>query len=74
MKSLMTFLFILLCSLPVFANSEGDLGIGAMIGNPVGVSAKYWLGGTKAVDGGLGFSIGSSHTNLSLHSDFLLHN
>lgn len=66
-------LFFLLFGFSLFSQAgEGDLGIGVMVGNPTGVSGKYWLQGSHAVDGGVGFSLGSS-TNLSLHSDYLIH-
>lgn len=54
------------------AFASGNLGIGAMVGNPTGLSAKYWLGGTSAVDGGVGLSFGKK-TNFSIHSDYLFH-
>lgn len=67
---------ILLISL-VFMSStlfaqEGKKGVGLMLGNPTGLSGKYWLGGNRAVDAGLAFSMGK-HTDLSIHSDYLLH-
>ena len=65
-------LTILLTSSLSFA-AAGDRGIGALIGNPVGLSGKFWLSEDHAVDGGLALSLGE-HSNLSLHSDFLLHN
>jgi len=51
---------------------ENKLGVGAMLGNPTGLNAKYWLGGNVAVDGGLALSLGK-HADLSIHSDYLLH-
>lgn len=65
-------LCLLISSFSSFAFNEGELGVGAMLGNPTGVSTKYWLGGDKAVDAGFGFSFGSS-TNLAVHSDYLFH-
>lgn len=53
--------------------APNELGVGAMVGNPSGVNAKYWLEDNVAVDGGLGLSIGPN-TDLSIHSDYLLHN
>lgn len=50
----------------------GKKGVGFMLGNPTGLNGKYWLGGDRAVDGGLGFSFGKS-TDFSIHSDYLLH-
>lgn len=48
------------------------LGIGAMIGSPTGLSGKYWLNESHAIDGGLGLSLGSK-ARMSLHSDYLFH-
>lgn len=69
MKLTLALLLIALCSSAIAA---GEMGVGAMIGNPTGVNAKYWLSEKTAVDGGAGFSIGK-HTNFSLHSDYLFH-
>ena len=71
MKSTLLVLIMCFLSASVMA-SEGDMGVGAMVGSPIGVSSKYWLGESSAVDGGIGFSLGSK-TNMSVHSDFLLH-
>jgi hypothetical protein len=32
------------------------LGLGVMLGDPTGLSGKYWIGGTNAIDFGLGFA------------------
>ncbi len=58
-----------LLSLPALANKTG---VGLMLGNPSGINAKHWLDNKTAVDGGLGQSIGK-HADISLHSDYLLH-
>lgn len=42
-------------------------GVGVMVGDPTGLTAKYWLDKTRAVDVGLGFN------DLSLHADLLWH-
>lgn len=55
------------------AFAGGNLGIGAMVGNPTGLNAKYWLSKSNAVDGGMAFSLGK-HSRFSLHSDYLFHN
>ncbi len=58
-------------------NSASDylgrrFGAGLMIGEPLGVSLKYWLNDTMAIDGGIGESF--HHDNgLQLHSDVLWH-
>lgn len=69
MKTILFILFALSASL--YAATD-QLGVGVMVGNPTGLNGKYWLGGNRAVDGGLAYSIGR-HSDLSLHSDYLLH-
>jgi len=55
---------------PVFA--AGDLGVGFMIGQPVGVTAKKWVSSGQAIDAGAGWSIGRN-PHFVLHSDYLWH-
>lgn len=69
MKTLLIVALVSLCS-SAFATEK--LGIGAMIGNPTGINAKYWLSEKNAVDGGAAFSLGK-HSNFNLHSDYLFH-
>lgn len=67
---------VLICALLIILSSHASAtqtGIGISLGNPTGLNGKYWLEGNKAIDAGLGFSIGDS-TDFSLHSDYLLHN
>lgn len=52
--------------------AAGEMGIGAMVGNPTGLNGKYWLSKKHAIDGGMGFSFGKD-TNFSMHSDYLFH-
>lgn len=68
----MKFFIILLIILSSFAlqAADNELGLGAMIGNPTGLSGKYWLKDKTAVDGGFAFSIGKK-ARLSIHSDYL---
>ena len=63
-------IIVFIISLPSWANK---IGIGLSIGNPTGFNGKYWIDEKLAVDGGLAFSLGR-HTELSIHSDYLLHN
>lgn len=67
---------LLLSALLVFSASSfasGDLGIGAMVGNPTGLSVKKWLRGNNAVDGGAALSLGKK-SHFSVHSDYLFQN
>jgi hypothetical protein len=54
-----------------FAQREG-FGIGLILGEPTGISGKYWIGSTTAVDGGVAWSFVDDGA-LHLHSDFLKH-
>jgi hypothetical protein len=40
---------------PACAAKTGDLGFGAMLGSPMGVTAKYWWNELVAFDGGIGY-------------------
>jgi len=70
MKSII-FLTLIFLSTTIMA-AQNELGIGAMLGNPTGLSTKYWLNEKAAVDGGFALSLGKN-SDLSLHSDYLLH-
>jgi hypothetical protein len=70
MKFILVALIVAFTSASVFA--AGELGVGAMLGNPTGLNAKYWLGESTAVDGGMAFSL-ARHSQFSMHSDYLFH-
>jgi len=47
--------------------------VGVIFGEPTGLSTKYWLNETIAVDGGVGWSF-ENDTDVELHADVLWHN
>jgi len=49
------------------------LGLGVMVGEPTGLSAKSWLSKSTAVDAGLAWSL-SGDKDLQAHGDYLIHN
>src|SRR5262249_34842586 len=49
-----------------------DFGVGAMLGAPTGLSLKYWLTETAAMDGGLAWHFGDD-ARFQIHSDYLYH-
>jgi hypothetical protein len=51
----------------------GKLGAGVMVGEPTGMSLKYWLNDTLALDGAIGWSF-HDNTDLYMQSDVLWHN
>jgi hypothetical protein len=50
----------------------GRLGVGLIVGAPVGVSAKYYFSKTLALDAAAGWAL--SEDKFRLHSDFLFNN
>lgn len=54
-------------------NINKELGLGAMLGEPTGVSVKFWTGNTTAVDVGAAWSLSGRNEALHLHSDLLFH-
>lgn len=61
-----------------FSNAQGNgFGLGVIIGEPTGLSAKLWTTGNTALDFGLGWSVVNNHddsgTNFHFHMDYLWH-
>ncbi len=52
---------------------DSQIGIGAIINSPTGVSAKVWVTQNLAVDGALSFSIAENVSRFYFHSDVLQH-
>jgi hypothetical protein len=50
-------------------NTE-DLGFGSALGQPIGVTGKYWLNSTTAIDAFAGYHFNS---NFDVHADYLWH-
>ncbi len=70
-------LSVLLMGLQIsYAQGKG-FGLGVMIGEPTGLSAKLWTGSNNALDFGLGWSFINRHndsgSNLHFHMDYLWH-
>lgn len=71
-KSLIgSILLIVLFSGITLAQSSG-FGIGAILGQPTGISAKYWTTSSTAFDFGLGYSF-EKNSRMHLHADYLFH-
>ncbi len=72
--SMLTFCLVwmmLLCSCVHAAEKKGDFGIGFIVGEPTGLSFKWWTQKNRAVDAALGFS--TSDVSFHLHADYLFH-
>lgn len=70
-KSLFAFVFVL-GSIGLRAQSSG-FGLGIMVGDPTGISAKGWIGGDRAIAGGLAWGVWRG-SYFHLHGDYLFHN
>jgi hypothetical protein len=53
------------------ADEKGVFGAGIMVGEPTGVTAKYYLGDDTAVDAAVGFAV--LGRGLQAHADYLWH-
>jgi len=71
-KSIVIFsaVFIIICG-SAFAEG-GSFGLGVIVGEPTGLSAKTWTGNSKALDFGIAWSLDSE--TFHFHMDYLLHN
>jgi hypothetical protein len=67
---LIIFLFFLTCS-QVSAQTTG-IGIGAILGEPTGISAKIWMSEHNAVTGALAWSFRDAGS-LQIQADYLIH-
>lgn len=67
-------LLILSCSF-IFAegvNNQKKFGLGVMVGEPSGISGKYYFNEVNAIDFGIGYSI-ATDGKFNLHVDYLYH-
>lgn len=54
------------------ARADGEFGLGAIVAEPTGLSAKLWLDRNTALDAAAAWSF-SGHDSLQLHADWLYH-
>jgi hypothetical protein len=82
MKKFLLFSFLVIAALAIpreaFAqnqNDSGRFGLGVMIGEPTGITGKYWMNSTNALAGGVAWSFrGNRNNNIHLHLDYQAHN
>ncbi len=53
--------------------AEDRFGLGVIVGEPTGLSLKYWLDDDHAIDGAAAWSF-SGNDSFQLHADYLWHN
>jgi len=71
-KLLIAFLFLF--PIATLMPQEKGFGLGFIIGEPTGISAKYWVSSKNALDFGLGYSFSNRHNRINLHIDYVWHN
>jgi len=72
MKRLNFFLITLFLTPPLYADRRGDQGLGIMLGNPTGLSAKFWMDDLWAIDGAIGIDRSEFDVHLTiLRHDFI---
>ena len=71
-KFVLVIFFSLLVSF-AYAQDKG-MGIGVVLGKPVGITFKYWTGNETALNFELGYSVAASKVKLHLNGDYLWHN
>ncbi|MDY6827876.1 MAG: hypothetical protein SV583_00740 [Pseudomonadota bacterium] len=54
------------------AEAPSGLGLGAMVGEPTGLTAKWWLDNDAAIDVGAAWAL-SDDDEFQLHVDYLVH-
>ncbi len=73
MKKFFAIIFFILIIISGAANAQSNgFGLGIIIGEPTGISAKYWTSGNTAIDFGLGYSF-RKYSRFHLHADYLFH-
>lgn len=50
--------------------SSGDFGLGFVLGEPSGITGKYWVGSETAIDFGVAFSL---NNYFLIYADYLFH-
>jgi hypothetical protein len=66
-------LSILFLSETEYAQQNG-FGLGVVLGDPTGISAKMWSTDNTALDFGLGYSFTSNNSLFDFYADYVFHN
>ncbi|MFA7228324.1 MAG: hypothetical protein WC061_04750 [Melioribacteraceae bacterium] len=70
--SLTALVILTLSSFSGYSQDKG-FGLGIILGEPTGVSGKYWLDESWAIDAGLAYSFAHPNKTFSFHADYLFH-
>lgn len=70
MKRLAALLALVACA--ASAQQDGDFGVGLILAEPTGVSAKLWLDEDEAIDAAAAWSL-DGKDRFQIHADYLVH-
>jgi len=74
LKRIILFVITLIFVLTNYSFSQDNgFGLGVILGEPTGVSAKSWISSTTAIDAALAWSFVDNGA-LHIHADYLIHN
>lgn len=62
-----------LLSVAAVAAAQDGIGVGAILGEPTGISIKKWISKDQAIDAAAAWSF-SDNDSFQLHADYLIHN
>ncbi len=65
--------FLVLIITPNTNAQSNGIGVGLIVGEPTGISGKYWTGSTTAFDAGLAWSFVDENA-FQIHADYIFHN
>jgi len=71
-KYLSYLIFIIIVSASFIQSQNKEFGLGIIVGEPTGVSFKYWTGSNSAFDGAIAWSFINGGA-LHIHADYILH-
>jgi hypothetical protein len=71
LKAIMVATLLVMISTQAYAADQ--FGLGLILGEPTGLSVKYWLNDENAIDGAAAWSF-SGNNSFQLHADYLWHN
>jgi len=72
MKFKLAIAVLMLAAASANARPPEDFGIGVIVGEPTGLSLKYWLDDERAIDAAAAESF-SENDSFQLHGDYLIH-
>ena len=72
-KNIILILFLIILLTGISNAQQSGFGLGLIVGEPTGISGKYWMSPWSAIDGAFAWSV-DKNGGVQLHSDYLWHN